>query len=128
MAKRIKSGDLSQAMADILNQYTGQVTEVVKASARTAGNYARDQLRETSPKDTGGYAEGWRSKTLYETSSGMDVIIHNAKKPGLAHLLENGHAKRGGGRAPAVVHIRPVEETVTEELEANIRRSIAQMG
>jgi hypothetical protein len=43
----------------------------------------------------------------------------------LAHLLENGHARRGGGRnVDAIVHIKPVEEWAIKEVEARIREKV----
>ncbi|MFV1458281.1 HK97 gp10 family phage protein, partial [Bacillus mycoides] len=40
------------------------------------------------------------------------------------HLLENGHAKAGGGRVPKKVHILPVEEYVIDELPRRIERAV----
>ena len=85
---------------------------------------ARDKLKQTSPKDTGKYAEGWTTGNYTWTALGAEITVYNAKKPGLAHLLENGHAKRNGGRVTAKVHIKPVEEEVGRELEKNIRKAI----
>ncbi|MBJ8133701.1 HK97 gp10 family phage protein, partial [Bacillus cereus group sp. N3] len=39
---------------------------------------------------------------------------------------EKGHAKVGGGRVPAQVHIRPVEEYVIDELPKRIERAVGQ--
>jgi hypothetical protein len=42
----------------------------------------------------------------------------------LAHLLEHGHAKRGGGRVRAIPHIAPAEEMGIRELEERITRAL----
>ena len=42
----------------------------------------------------------------------------------LAHLLEHGHAKCGGGRVKAIPHIAPAEEAAEEELMKDIERGL----
>ncbi|MCQ4931437.1 HK97 gp10 family phage protein, partial [[Eubacterium] rectale] len=42
----------------------------------------------------------------------------------IAHLLEHGHAKRGGGRVAARPHIAPAEENGIQQLEEEIERGI----
>ena len=114
-------------MGKILAKYGDDVKEATRRLVKRAGNEARDKLKQTSPKDTGHYAEGWTTGKYTWTALGAEITVYNAKKPGLAHLLENGHAKRNGGRAPAKVHIKPVEEEVGRELEKNIRQAIANV-
>ena len=58
---------------------------------------------------TGKYAEGWTSRFETERFSAQG-IIYNKDVPGLPHLLEHGHAKRGGGRVPGREHVAPVEQ------------------
>ena len=111
-------------MGKILAKYGDDATEAARRLVKRAGNEARDKLKQTSPKDTGKYAEGWTTGKYTWTALGAEITVYNAKKPGLAHLLENGHAKRNGGRVPAKVHIKPVEEEVGRELEKNIRQAI----
>ncbi|CUB59188.1 hypothetical protein BN2127_JRS10_04811 [Bacillus subtilis] len=79
---------------------------------------AVSKLRQSGPKKTGAYRKGWRKK-----KEGNCVVVHNIKGQ-LTHLLENGHAKAGGGRVPAQVHIRPVEEYVINEVPRRIERAL----
>ncbi len=124
---KISSGDFSTAMGKILAAYGDDVTEATRRLVKRAGTEARDKLKQTSPRNTGQYAEGWTAGQYTWTALGAEITVYNAKKPGLAHLLENGHAKQNGGRAPAKVHIKPVEEEVGRELEENIRKAVANV-
>ena len=65
----------------------------------TADSVVKD-LKDTSPRQTGKYAKGWTSDMHHDAAGSPYVRIHNAKKPGLTHLLEHGH----GGPAPAKAH------------------------
>lgn len=64
---------------------------------RSAGERAVDLLAERSRKRTGVYAKSWGADAVV-TQYGLTVVVHNRKKWQLTHLLEKGHAKRGGGR------------------------------
>ena len=109
-------------LAEELQEYADDVVERVDQDAQQIANSAASELKATSPKRTGGYAKGWKvqkEKSRYGTS----CTVYNSTKPGLTHLLENGHALRGGGRAPAHPHIRPVEEKVIKDFENAVRRN-----
>ena len=116
---KISSGDFATAMGKILAAYGDDVTEATRRLVKRAGTEARDRLKQTSPRNTGQYAEGWTAGQYTWTALGAEITVYNAKKPGLAHLLENG--------APAKVHIKPVEEEVGRELEENIRKAVANV-
>ena len=66
----------------------------------TADSVVKD-LKDTSPKQTGKYAKGWKSDMHHAADGSPYVRVHNATKPGLTHLLEHGH----GGEHP--VHAKP---------------------
>lgn len=95
--------------------------EVVAAGYEVIPQVAKEaaaKLRKTSPRRSvngGKYAKGWASK---KEKGRLQVVATVYGKPGtyqLAHLLEHGHALRGGGRTNSIVHIAPVEEWATNE-------------
>ena len=59
-----------------------------------------------------------------ETSDSLQLIVHSKNRYQLAHLLEHGHAKRGGGRVAGKAHIAPAEEKAVRQLEEEIERSL----
>lgn len=84
-------------------------------------NRTKKQIAENSPENTGKYEKGWGTSVYEEKATSLVMVISN-KKPGLPHLLENGHAKRNGGRVPGVAHIAPAEEQAKEELIREIEK------
>ena len=78
----------------------------------------------TAPKDTGAYAKSWSVKSTRETSRSLEVTVYSRNRYQLAHLLEFGHAKRGGGRVPGRSHIAPAEQAGIDQLEKDIERSL----
>ncbi|OFD38591.1 MULTISPECIES: HK97 gp10 family phage protein [Bacillus cereus group] len=110
--------DFASEIARELQRYADVVEEELMAAQEEVADVAVDKLKQNSPKKTGGYRKGWRKK-----KDGKSVVIHNTKGQ-LTHLLENGHAKAGGGRVQEKVHIRPVEEYVIDELPRRIERAI----
>jgi galactokinase/mevalonate kinase-like predicted kinase len=115
----VKIDDLSKEIAKQLSQYTADVEEAVEAIKEDVSKEAVALLKQTSPKKTGDYRKGWAKKKV-----GKDIVIHNKTDGQLTHLLENGHVKVGGGRVPAKVHIRPVEEKTTESYLDQVEKAI----
>ena len=125
MAKRIKIDGLADAVSDALNEYSGYVSAETKEIIRNAGKTAAKELRRTSPKDTGEYAKSWKSKVTSETARTIHVSVYaDHHQDSLTHLLENGHAKRGGGRVAAIPHIEPVNDEILDQIEKEIDRAL----
>lgn len=109
---------LAADIQKILDEYADDVTDLTKDTVRMVGQKGVQALRSSSGVfgGSGKYASGW-TQTVEETRMGSTATLHNAKVPGLPHLLEFGHALRGGGRAPGRVHIKPVEEELMKAFE-----------
>ena len=52
------------------------------------------------------------------------MTVHSKNRYQIAHLLEHGHAKRGGGRVAAIPHIAPAEAYGEESLKNKIERGL----
>jgi hypothetical protein len=115
-----KIDDITSAIADHLRQYTQEVQEEIKEASNDVTKDGVKQLKRRSPRRTGKYAKGWTRK-----KQGSGYVVHNRVYQ-LTHLLEHGHAKRGGGRVHGQPHIRPVEEQMIKEFEERIERVIKQ--
>jgi len=126
MAK-ISVDQLAAEIAKGLAEYSQDVVEKVNVSSERVGKEAVKRLKQTSPKRYGNYAKSWTMKTEPEVGQPHTRIVHvKAPHYRLAHLLEYGHAKVGGGRVEGRPHIRPAEEEVirefTREVEEVIKR------
>jgi len=125
MAQRVSIDGLADAVMENLMEYADLAASDVKKAVRKAGNTARKEIEARAPRDTGAYAKSWSVKTTKESSSALQVTVHSQNRYQIAHLLEHGHAKRGGGRVAARPHIAPAEELAAEQLEQDIERSLS---
>lgn len=125
----IEAAELSKAVNKVLREYGEDCREVVEDTAKEVAENAKKRLRAESPKSPkgGNYAKGWQ---VQEEASrlGKTYIIHN-KKPGLPHLLENGHATRNGtGWVNGITHIAPVEQDAVEEFQEKLADRLGGAG
>lgn len=114
--------DLDLEIAKVLQQYTEEVQEVLEEAADKITQETVKTLKVTSPKRTHKYRKAWTRK---KTDNGY--IIHN-KRYYLTHLLEHGHARRGGGRVEGIKHIEPAEQQAIEDFEQEVRSAIHDIG
>ena len=124
MGRNVSIGGLADAIMETLEDYADLAAEDVKQAVKEAGNTVRDEIRTHAPKDTGEYAKSWAVKKMKETSNSLTVVVHSRNRYQLAHLLEFGHAKRGGGRVSAQSHIAAAEAKGMEQLEDEIRKAL----
>lgn len=120
----IKIDNLAQEIMNGLKEYADLATDDLKQSVRKAGTTVRKEIAASAPKDTGVYAKSWTAKKTKETSNSLEVTVHSKNRYQLAHLLEHGHAKRGGGRVSARPHIAQAEESAIETFEREIEKAL----
>ena len=109
---------------DGLKEYADLATDDLKAAVKKTGNEVKKQIQSTAPRDSGKYSKSWSVKMTKESSNGMEVTVYSRNRYQLAHLLEFGHAKRGGGRVAARPHIAAAEQAGIESFEQAIERSL----
>ena len=124
MGNNINVGDLADTIIEGLTQYAELATEDMKAAVRKAGKTVRKEIQQNAPKQTGAYGKSWSVKNVKETSKSLELTVYSKNRYQLAHLLEFGHAKRGGGRVSVQAHIAPAEAIGIAELEHEIEKSL----
>ncbi len=124
MAGRIRIDQLASEVMAGLTEYADLATEDMKKAVKKAGATVRKEIQANAPKDTGDYAKSWAVKKTHETANSLELVVHSRNRYQLAHLLEFGHAKRGGGRVPGRAHIAPAEEKGIRELEQEIQKAL----
>ena len=115
---------LADAIMEGLKEYSDLASSEVKSAVRKAGKLVKDEIAANAPKKTGAYSKSWSVKATKETSESLELVVYSKNRYQIAHLLEHGHAKRGGGRTKASVHIAPAEEAGAKQLEDDIRKAL----
>ena len=121
---RVKIDQMAHVIMEGLQEYADLATEDLKKAVKKAGDEAKKDIQNNAPVKTGAYKKSWTVKTTKETSNAMEVVVHSKNRYQLAHLLEFGHAKRGGGRTKAIPHIAPAEQRAAEILEREVEAAL----
>ena len=121
---RAKIDQMAHVIMEGLQEYADLATEDLKKAVKKAGDEAKKDIQANAPVKTGAYKKSWTVKTTKETSNAMEVVVHSRNRYQLAHLLEFGHAKRGGGRTKAIPHIAPAEQRAAEILEREVEAAL----
>lgn len=124
MANGVNIDNLASAVMEGLTEYADLATDDMKKAVKKAAKTVKDEITANAPQHTGAYKKSWTTKTTGESAHKMEITVYSKDRYQLAHLLENGHAKRGGGRVPAKSHIAPAEDKGIKELEREIERSL----
>ena len=133
MAKTIPVDQLVSTIMEGLVEYADLITEDMKEDVKKAAETVQKEIKAEAPVHTGPYLnrerkpgtykKSWKKKTTKETGHELEVTVYSSQ-PGLTHLLEKGHAKRGGGRTRAFPHIAPAQDKGEEQLLRDIERDI----
>lgn len=125
--QKITAETFSDEISKILEEYEENVVDNVgeislkigKSGAQAIKNESNAKFNDVHlPK--GRYGSGWKAEVTENTRLKTVVTIHNSKYPGLPHLLEYGHLTRNGKRTAARPHIKPIEDQITKQFEAEV--------
>lgn len=127
MANSIRIDRLAAEIANAVRQYTESVSDSVAVAVEETAKDCTNEIKENSKFKSGKYSKGW--KIVKRDRSGVTSrIIWNPKYYRLVHLLEKGHAKRGGGRVSGRPHVGPAEQKYVGELANRIAQVIRNGG
>lgn len=124
--QRVTVDQMADAIMEGLLEYAELATDTMKDCVKKAGNTVKKETQANAPVKSKRYQKSWAVKRQKETSSTLEVVVHSRNRYQLTHLLEKGHARRGGGRVRAIPHIAPAEEKGIRELEEGIRRGLSK--
>ncbi len=133
MGKTIPVDQLASTIMEGLEEYADLINEDMKADVKKAAETVKKEVKANAPvhsddypnrkRKPGTYKKSWRQKITKESGNVLEITVYSSQ-PGLTHLLEKGHAKRGGGRTRAFPHIAPAEQKGIDQLERDIERDI----
>ena len=124
MGKKTSVQHLADELNEILTEYAYATSDGVKEAVQKTSKEVKTKVQAGAPVRTGQYKKSWAEKKMKETSNALTMVVYSRNRYQLAHLLEHGHAKRGGGRTRAFPHIAPAEQEGIQMLEEEIKRSI----
>jgi hypothetical protein len=118
---------LAEAIADAFREYTEDVSNAIDRKVDETADKVLNAVVTDAPKRSGKYAKGFR-KTKQDNPGRTKRVIWNKKDYRRVHVLEFGHAKRGGGRVRAFPHLRPAYDKYGADLPEDIKRIIRNGG
>lgn len=127
--KKIQAVDLSSAVADLLDEYGEEVYDHLGVAIEETAEKAAKDLRSVKKfseqgHPTGVYSAGWTQEQTIRGRTSLVRVVYNQDYPQYAHLLEFGHANRGGGRTEGFTHIKPVNDWVQDEIVRAVEKAV----
>lgn len=118
--------DLADEIMKGLTEYASLATDTMKDAVKESGKLVKKEIVKNAPVKTGRYKKSFTVTKTKEDANTLEVTVHSKNRYQLTHLLENGHAKRGGGRVSAIPHIAPAEEKGIRDLKERIERGLSK--
>lgn len=124
MNRTVSIDEMDSAIMEELEKYAELASDDLKAAVKETAASVRKDIQAGAPVDTGKYKKSWSVKNVHEDSESIDLVVHSRNRYQIAHLLEHGHAKRGGGRVAAKSHIAAAEQHGNEKLVTTIEQKL----
>ncbi|MDD3338062.1 MAG: HK97 gp10 family phage protein [Lachnospiraceae bacterium] len=123
--RRVRVDQMADALAQTMAGYADLSNEVMKECVTAVSQSVKKDIQAGAPVKSGKYKKSWAAKKVQENANSLTMAVHSRDRYQIAHLLEHGHAKRGGGRVQAMPHIAPAEQRGEQELAAKIERGLS---
>ncbi|HRS66709.1 MAG TPA: HK97 gp10 family phage protein [Spirochaetia bacterium] len=124
MSRTVSIDEMDNAIMEELEKYADLAADELKAAVKETAASVRKDIQAGAPVDTGKYKKSWSVKNVREDSESIELVVHSRNRYQIAHLLEHGHAKRGGGRVAAKPHIASAEQRGNEKLVQTIEQKL----
>ena len=121
---KVTVDELAEAIGKELGDYFDDITEDVKNAVEVTTRECVAEIKQRSPKRTGNYSRSWTATEMFNRRGSIRFTVHNKKHYRLTHLLEDGHAKKNGGRVEGTPHIAPAEQNAEKNLIKRIEEAI----
>ena len=116
MSQNVSIDNMDDVIMKELEKYANLATDDMKDAVKDTAKSVKKDIESSAPVLTGRYKKSWRIKKIRENANSLDVLVHSSNRYQLTHLLEFGHAKRGGGRVAGKPHIEPAAEKGEKDL------------
>lgn len=127
MSDKIKVEQLGSAIADNLSHYIGATDLIVEEAVQKVGKATAKVVAQTGTyKDgSGDYRKSIKFEKLKGKKHVAAGVVHaSGDHYRLTHLLEHGHALKGGGRTAAYSHFEPGERYAEAELIKELEQKL----
>ena len=124
MSRTVSIDEMDNAIMEDREKYADLAADELKAAVKETAASVRKDIQAGAPVDTGKYKKSWSVKNVREDSESIELVVHSRNRYQIAHLLEHGHAKRGGGRVAAKPHIASAEQRGNEKLVQTIEQKL----
>lgn len=133
MSKEVSISEIEKVIMNALEEYKEEAQKVIAETLPTIGKETAEELKNTSPKRNikggGAYAKGWKYQldTRKRSKNNAAIVVYNKTHYRLTHLLENGHAKVGGGRVAPRPHIAKAAQNAEEKAIKRIKEGLGRI-
>ena len=117
--------DMAAEIMSGLQEYADLAAAEMKKAVKKTATEVKKEIAANAPVKSGRYKKSWTAKKIKENSHTLEMTVHSKDRYQIAHLLEHGHAKRGGGRVAAIPHIAPAEANGEQMLESLIEKALS---
>lgn len=115
---------LSDAISDIMNDYSTNVRETVNTEIDKAAKSLKKSISADAPALTGTQKKSWRVTKEKLAGGDIKAIVHSTDYRKV-HLLENGHVTRNGiTRTKPIHYVSKNEQELVEKFPGQLANAI----